>query len=117
MIVYIIELYFIILGISLIISALYVKFRDLSHIWDVLLQIGFWITPIIYPLTMVPEVYHRFIYLNPLARLIEYSRAVFILGHIPAPILNLVIFLMTVVIMLCGILFFRHQEASIPENI
>ncbi|MBA4336710.1 ABC transporter permease [bacterium] len=117
MIVYILELYFIILGVSLIISALYVKFRDLSHIWDVLLQIGFWITPIIYPLTMVPEVYHRFIYLNPLARLIEYSRAIFILGHIPSPVLNLVIFLMTVVIMFVGALFFKYQEASIPENI
>lgn len=117
MIVYIFELYFIVLGISLIISALYVKFRDLSHIWDVLLQIGFWITPIIYPLTMVPEIYHRFIYLNPLARLIEYSRAIFILGHIPAPILNLVLLIMTALIMLIGIIFFRLQESSIPENI
>lgn len=117
MIVYILELYFVVLGVSLIISALYVKFRDLSHIWDVLLQIGFWITPIIYPLTMVPEVYHRFIYLNPLARLIEYSRAIFILNHIPAPILNLSVLLMTALIMLAGIIFFRHQEASIPENI
>lgn len=117
MIVYILELYFIILGVSLIIAALYVKFRDLSHIWDVLLQIGFWITPIIYPLTMVPEVYHRFIYLNPLARLIEYSRAIFILGHVPSAILNLVLFLMMIVILLFGIIFFRSQESSIPENI
>lgn len=117
MIVYIIELYFIILAISLILSALYVKFRDISHIWDVLLQIGFWITPIIYPLTMVPETYHRFIYLNPLARLIEYSRAIFILGHVPELMLNLVLFLMIIIVMLFGIIIFRHQESSIPENI
>ncbi len=117
MLVYVIELYFIILGLSLILSALYVKFRDISHIWDVLLQIGFWITPIIYPLTMVPEIYHRFIYLNPLARLIEYSRAIFILGHIPESYLNIILLVMTALIMLVGIIFFRLQESSIPENI
>ncbi len=117
MFVYTIELYFIILGTSLVLSTLYVKFRDISHIWDVLLQIGFWITPIIYPVTMVPEAYHRFIYLNPLARLIEYSRAIFILHHIPAASLNMVLFIMTLCIMILGVALFYTQESSIPENI
>jgi len=116
-IIYIIELYFVILGIALIVSALYVKFRDLSHIWDVLLQIGFWITPIIYPLSMVPETYHHFIYLNPLARVIEYSRAIFILGHIPELKLNIVLFFMVIIILFFGVIFFHYQESSIPENI
>lgn len=117
MVVYTLELYFIILGTSLILSTLYVKFRDISHIWDVLLQIGFWITPIIYPVTMVPEIYHRFIYLNPLARLIEYSRAIFILNHVPAASLNTVLLIMTLLIMIGGVAVFYTQESSIPENI
>lgn len=117
LVVYVIELYFIILGVSLILSALYVKFRDISHIWDVLLQIGFWITPIIYPLTMVPEIYHRFIYLNPLARLIEYSRAIFILEHVPEGYLNLILFIMTFIVAVLGLIVFKLQESSIPENI
>lgn len=117
MVVYTFELYFIILGTSLILSTLYVKFRDISHIWDVLLQIGFWITPIIYPVTMVPEAYHRLIYLNPLARLIEYSRAIFILHHVPAASLNTVLLIMTLLIMIVGVAVFYTQESSIPENI
>ncbi len=117
MVVYTLELYFIILGTSLILSTLYVKFRDISHIWDVLLQIGFWITPIIYPVTMVPEAYHRLIYLNPLARLIEYSRAIFILNHVPAASLNTVLLIMTLLIMIGGVAVFYTQESSIPENI
>jgi len=114
---YVIELYFVILGISLILSVLYIRFRDFSHIWDVLLQIGFWMTPIIYPITMVPESYHRFIFLNPLARLIEYSRAVFILDHIPSFQLNVALLLMVTVTLILGIFIFLKFEKRIPENV
>jgi len=116
-IIYVIELYFIILGASLMLSALYIKFRDLSHIWDVLLQIGFWMTPIIYPVSMIPAKYHRFIYMNPLARIIEYSRIVFIDGYVPVLGLNLVVVLMSFLIFIFGIFVFNKFESSIPENI
>jgi ABC-type polysaccharide/polyol phosphate export permease len=115
--IYIFELYFIILAVSLILSALYVKFRDLSHIWDVLLQVGFWLTPIIYPVSLIPEAYHRYIYLNPLARIIEYSRVVFIDGYIPAFNLNIILFLMTIVIFIFSVFVFRKFESQIAENI
>jgi len=115
--IYIIELYFIILAFSLILSALYVKFRDLSHIWDVLLQIGFWLTPIIYPVSLIPDVYHRFIYLNPLARVIEYSRVVFVDGYIPAFNLNITLAIMTILIFILGMFVFRKFESQIAENI
>jgi lipopolysaccharide transport system permease protein len=114
---YVIELYFVILGVSLILSVFYVRFRDLSHIWDVLLQIGFWMTPIIYPITMVPEAYHRLIYLNPLARLIEYSRSVFILNDIPAFQLNVAVLLMVSITLIFGIFIFLKLEKKIPENV
>ncbi|MFC1809991.1 ABC transporter permease [Patescibacteria group bacterium] len=114
---YVIELYFIILGLSLILSVLYIRFRDFSHIWDVLLQIGFWMTPIIYPITLVPDAYHKLIFLNPLARLIEYSRAVFILDHIPAFHLNVALLLMVTVTLIFGIFIFLKFEKRIPENV
>lgn len=116
-IVYVLELYLIILSVSLILSVLYVKFRDISHIWDVLLQIGFWLTPIIYPVSMIPSEYHRLIYLSPLARIIEYSRAIFIQNHIPSPDLNLILLLMVTLLVLFGIIIFQSFEKRIPENI
>lgn len=116
-IIYIFELYFIILSVSLVLSVLYIKFRDISHIWDVLLQIGFWLTPIIYPVFLIPENYHRFIYLNPMARVIEYSRAIFIKSHIPAADLNIVLLIMMTVMILFGIIIFRRLNQTIPENI
>ena len=115
--IYIVELYFFILALSLILSVLYVKFRDLSHIWEVLLQVGFWLTPIIYPVSLIPDTYHRFIYLNPLARVIEYSRVVFIDGYIPAFHLNISLALMTILIFVFGLFVFRKFELQIAENI
>lgn len=114
---YVIGLYFIILSVSLILSVLYVKFRDISHIWDVLLQIGFWLTPIIYPVSIIPGAYHRLVYLNPLARVIEYSRTIFIENHIPSMSLNFVLLLMVIFLILLGTATFLFFDKKIPENI
>ncbi len=72
--VYLAELYILVVGLALLLCALYPKFRDIHHIWEVFVQLGFWVTPIIYPITIVPEKYHKLIFLNPVARIIQGSR-------------------------------------------
>lgn len=114
---YIIELYAIGTGVTFILSAFYVSFRDLQHIWEVLLQIGFWLTPIIYPLTIIPEEHHRWVFLNPLARIIEYSRDIFIRHHIPSLWLNLILLFMSIGILGFGYLIFKRKAAVIAEKI
>ncbi|MBN2588956.1 MAG: ABC transporter permease [Sedimentisphaerales bacterium] len=79
--VYLIELYIFSVGIAFLLSALYPRFRDIHHIWEVFAQLGFWLTPIIYPITQVPEKYHRWIFLNPAARIIQGSRQALIEGQ------------------------------------
>lgn len=51
----ILQLYVISLGVALLLGSLYVYFRDIGHIWDVILQALFYATPIIYPLSMVQK--------------------------------------------------------------
>lgn len=51
----ILQLYAISLGAALLLGSLYVYFRDIGHIWDVILQALFYATPIIYPLSMVQK--------------------------------------------------------------
>lgn len=70
----ILELYIFIFGVALILSSLYVKFRDIAHIWEVLLQAAFYATPILYPLTQVPAPYNIIITLSPVAQIIQDSR-------------------------------------------
>jgi ABC-type polysaccharide/polyol phosphate export permease len=114
---YLIEIYLISTGITFILASLYIHFRDLQHIWEILLQIGFWLTPIIYPITIVPEKYHSLIFLNPLARVIEYSRDIFIRHHIPSLYLNFILVVITVVIFSGGYAIFKTQESKIAEKL
>lgn len=76
----ILQLFILAFGCSLILSTLYVKFRDIGHIWEVVAQILFYATPIFYPLTMVAgrELFgvsvSQLIMLNPLAQTIQDAR-------------------------------------------
>jgi lipopolysaccharide transport system permease protein len=115
--IYLTELYLIILGVSLALSVLYVRFRDLQHIWEILLQVGFWLTPIFYSVSMIPPEYHRFIYLSPVTRIIEYSRTIFIHAHIPSLRLNLIVLMMTCVVFVTGYLVFRKYNRNLIEHL
>lgn len=116
-IIYVGELYLLATGVTLLLASFYLRFRDLQHIWEILLQIGFWLTPIVYPVTIVPVQYHRYIFLNPLARIIEYSRDIFIRHHIPDLGLNLVLAVMSAVIFGIGYAIFKSQSGKIAERI
>jgi len=56
-----------VLGVSFILSSLYVYYRDIAHIWDVVTQAGFYLTPILYPLSFIPAKYLNLYMLNPMA--------------------------------------------------
>ncbi len=74
----IIELFILCIAIAFLLSTLFVKFRDFTHIWEVVLQILFYATPIIYPLTIVPERIAKIISISPLTQIIQDARAVLI---------------------------------------
>jgi ABC-2 type transport system permease protein len=61
-------------GVSMMLSALYVRFRDVAIIWSVLASVLFYGTPILYPVEAIPEQYKKFILLNPLAPIFEQVR-------------------------------------------
>src|SRR5699024_10930108 len=50
-----VELYAFSLGVAFILATIYVRFRDIAPIWEVFLQIGMYLTPIIYPVTLVMQ--------------------------------------------------------------
>lgn len=75
---YIIELYVFALSIAFFLSAAYVKYRDISHIWEVLLQGAFYATPILYPVSLVIKeaspMVAQLLLLNPVAQIIQDAR-------------------------------------------
>ena len=53
----VLEIYLFSLGLSLWLSTLYVKYRDVSYIWEIIMQGLFYLTPIIYSLALIPKVW------------------------------------------------------------
>jgi len=76
-------LYVLVFGLSLLLSSLYIRLRDIDQIWEVLLQVGFWLTPIIYPLSLVPEQYLGWLSLNPMTGTIQAARSLLIDQALP----------------------------------
>lgn len=71
------ELFFFSLGVAFLLSSLFVKFRDVSYIWEILTQAGFYLTPILYPITLVITRSHliaKLMMFNPLAQIIQDMR-------------------------------------------
>jgi ABC-2 type transport system permease protein len=61
-------------AVSMALSVLYVRFRDVLIIWTVAVQVLFYATPILYPITAVPESYRELLFINPLAPIFEQVR-------------------------------------------
>lgn len=73
-----------IMGIVLFIASLDVYFRDLEHLTDVFVGlILFYLTPVIYPLEIVPDRYHNWLRLNPMTSLVEGWRDLFLHNQVP----------------------------------
>jgi ABC-2 type transport system permease protein len=65
------ELYLFTLGISLILATLFVRFRDLSQIWELALQLLFYASPIVYPIGYLPGWARRIAFLNPFTQVLQ----------------------------------------------
>jgi ABC-type polysaccharide/polyol phosphate export permease len=102
-------------GVCLLLSAYYLRFRDLSHLWGVVLQLGFWGSPIIYPIDIVPQKYHLLFRLNPMARLIQDFRLVVIMGQLPTLKSAVVNILFVSTIMALGLLVFNRKQKYFAE--
>lgn len=77
------------LGVSLFISTLAVFFVDVVDIYNVLLQALFYLTPIIYPISLVPERFAFLILLNPLTTMVGLFRSLIYYGELPSMAITL----------------------------
>lgn len=73
------EIYIFSLGVSLLLATAFVKYRDVRYIWEVVLQALFYLTPILYELTRIEQVWlQKIVMLNPMAQAIQDARNVLI---------------------------------------
>ena len=123
--IYIIEIYLFALGMSLLLSALFVRYRDVSYIWDVLIQAGFYATPILFPITLITSIgLQQVVFLNPLAHAIQGARNVVVtpttvtisevFSNRLAVLIPMTIVFATLVL---GVWYFRKEAKTFAENI
>jgi len=105
------------LGFSLALSALNVYYRDVQFIWQVLLQVGFFATPVIYTTDVFPENLQKFVLLNPIARILNSARDTIIYSS-PAKTEDLLFMCLSAIIFLfVGYIIFSRLEPGFAEEI
>ena len=114
---YCLALLLIVVGFSLATSVLFLRYRDLNQLWDVLAQAGFFIAPIVYPLGIVPERFHFYFYLWPPTPIIEFSRAALVSNAVPSLTGHLYLGLEVVAVMTIGILVMRRYGPRAAEYV
>lgn len=119
----ILELFVFATALGFFLSALFVKYRDASYVWEVLLQAGFYATPILYPLSIVAEKFQKILMLNPMAQIIQDSRWAFISHEtlsswkvLDMPFL-FVPFVIIIGFVFLAIKYFKSQAKYFAENI
>lgn len=109
--------YIIVLGITLLVSAVTVYFRDLSHILSVLLMIWQFLTPVFYPLDMVPKEYRYLFEINPMTNIILSYRDVLFYNTTPDIFLLFKSFLYGILLLFFGFIFFGALKKGFAENL
>lgn len=111
-------IYFLIVyGISLALAALYVYYRDLNQIWEVVMQLGFFLSPVVYPLSTVPEKYISYYMLNPVTQIMQIYRQSLLYAETPSALSLAFILLSAAAIILLGSAIFRRLERRFAEEL
>lgn len=117
------------LGLAFLLSAAYLKYRDISHLWEVFLQGLFYATPIIYPLQMVmglsSQVAAQILMLSPIAVLFQGARAQ-VVGHenvvtadqiFSNPLYIAIPYVIIIGITVWGFVYFKKTQGKFAEQV
>ena len=120
----IIELVVLATAASFFLSAVFVRFRDINYIWEVVTQMVFYATPIIYPLSLIPnETARELFFINPMAQIIQDMRWAVIydgtqtLFDSQDLLIKFVPFLLIVATIFLSIWYFRKESKHFAENV
>jgi ABC-2 type transport system permease protein len=111
-------------GLGMLLSVLYVRYRDVQPIWDVISQTLYYGSPVLYVTTMVPAEFQRAYLSNPIASVLTEMRRAIVDPHalhvwdaIGDPVRILVPIAIIVASLALGIWFFRREAPRIAENL
>lgn len=119
------QIYILGLGLSLLLSAAYVKYRDVTYIWEVVMQAGLYATPIIYPLSLITSLtFQKILLMNPMAQAIQDARYAVVTPQTLTihnvfgnDLYRLIPITIPFVILVIGVLYFKKNAKSFAEDL
>jgi ABC-2 type transport system permease protein len=120
-----VEIYLFALGLSMFLSAAFVKYRDVNYIWEVVLQAGFYLTPILYPLTRITNLtLQKLILINPMAQAIQDARYAIVTHETVTPHKlfqggwhQFIPYVIVILVLILGCAYFKKESKYFAENI
>lgn len=109
--------YVLLIGISFIVSSITVYVRDMQHIIGVLMQLLFYITPIVYNPESIPADFSWILKYNPMTYLISAYRSMFYLHQMPDMKPLLILLLIGIAICIFGYLIFNKLQKKFAEQL
>lgn len=120
----IMELFIFSLAVAFFLSTAFVRFRDVSYIWEVIMQGAFYATPVIYPLTLIPISAAKILMLSPIAQIIQDTRYVLVtdqtqtISHVyDNPIFRMIPITIVVLCVVLASIYFRARSRYFAEEV
>lgn len=104
------------LSIAVWTNALTVRYRDLYHIIPLFVQYGIWLTPVFFPVTIIPAQYDMLVFANPVAGVIAGYRWIFSNDALPS-VTYLIGLVPLSVLLISGLFYFKNVESKINEYV
>jgi ABC-type polysaccharide/polyol phosphate export permease len=116
-VLYLLQFFAMVTGFSLGTSVLFMRYRDLNQVWEVVTHAGFFIAPIVYPLGILPERLHVYLYIWPPTPVILFARSVLLDGRVPSPLAHALLLGETLLILGAGALIYAARAARVAEDL
>ena len=101
----------------MVISAITAKYRDLVQALGFLVQIWMYLTPVVYPLSEVPDAYRFLITLNPMTAPVEFFRGSFLGVSSISSFEILLSWIVTVILFVIGLILFVRVEKTFMDTV
>jgi len=105
------------LGLGILLGTMNVFFRDIGHLIGIVLQFWFWLTPVIYPVAILPDRVRQIVALNPMTQIVASYQQIILHGKWPIWQDFIFQLIIAVVAMVFGLLIFRRLSGDLVDEL
>lgn len=105
------------IGLAMVLGVLNVFFRDVGQFFTILLQFWFWFTPVVYPVTALPQAFRSWLALNPMAAVVQACQGILLDGRMPDWASLLPVTLLALLLCALGMQLFRKHAGEMVDEL